>query len=179
MRPTFLSTLGLLITIVACTRGGPEPLDHPREAAIRDSVETFLNDFVGFLSKYPEAGRPRAGWRAFIAEDVVFSSDDDDAVPVVIVGLDSLLGPDLGTRPKWLRNFVFTHERRVITPLAPGLAAVTIRLSERWVDTTGAETVTTAAELLVVRHTAAGWRIEHMQGSHPLATSLALKAMFP
>lgn len=178
MRPTFLSTLGFVMAISACTGRGPEPLDHAREAAIRDSVETILTDYAAFLSHWPGARDTRAGWRAFLAEDVVFSSDDDNSEPVVIVGLDSTLGPDLGSRPTWLRNFAFTYERRVVTPLAPGLAAVTVRYRERWTDSTGADTFIVGAQLLVLRHTASGWRIVQMQVAHPLATHRALAAMF-
>ena len=94
------------------------------------------------------------------------------------MGLDSTLGSDLGVRPKWLRTFVFTHERRVVTPLAPGLAAVTVRYRERWTDTTGTTTSMSGAQLLVLRHTAHGWRIVHMQVSHPRAFHRALDAMF-
>lgn len=173
----FRTSAVLLFVTIVCGCAAPHAggLTAEHEAAMRDSVSQFIAQWAAFQSRYPAGDSARIQGRQFFASDVVYSGDVAPVDPVLIEGYDALTAD--ATRPGWLREFEFLGERTVITPLAPGAAAVTQLYRETFTDTTGAETGISGAALFVLRNTEAGWRIVQFQAAHPAKTDSTYHAL--
>ena len=159
----------------ACAAGpsasvSPASLTAVHTAAIRDSVQTFLDAFAADLSAPPIGKKAREALAPFYSPDIVMSTDLGPDEPVLIQTLDSLVPPDeVVSMPAWIKSTRLVWTTTVITPLAPGLAAFTAKYSEQVTDTTGTVTVLPGVQHGVVRNGANGWRLATIQSAHPMA----------
>jgi hypothetical protein len=180
--PRHLATISLLSAACA-SAGSRESLTPEHAAAIRDSVATFLDGYAADLSAPPIGTNVREAIGRFYASEVVMSTDLAPEEPILIQTVDSLAPPnDTVSQPGWIRSTRFEWGRRLITPLAPGLAAFTARYAEQVTDTTGTVTSLPGVQHGIVVNRPTGWRVLTIQSAHPPTThqrQAALEARFP
>lgn len=172
----------LALVLLAGCAPAPTPFTSEHQAALRDSVTRFLDDYAADLSA-PPLGRPaRDALARFYASDLVMSTDLAPVEPLVVQTLDSLVPPtELVSQPPFVRGTRFEWGQRIVTPLAPGLATFTAKYVEQVTDTTGAVTRLPGVQHGIARHGPDGWRLLTVQSAHPAETHqehAALQARF-
>jgi hypothetical protein len=137
-----------LLSVLACAR--PPVFDEAHQVAIRDSVGVFLEAF----RQYAATGN----WEALLglyADGPEFRWIEDGAVAY---GSVDALRQAIDAAPAGTR-IVTTHDDVRITPLAPGLAWISLGFASMYLEPSGAGYGLTGASTMVVRHDSAGWRI--------------------
>jgi len=141
-----------LLSPTACAK--PPAFDEAHQAAIRDSLGVFLEAFrqysaVGnwdaLLSLYADG--PEFRW----IEDGAVAYRSRDAIRQAIAAMPE------GTR------IVTTHHDVEITPLAPGVAWISLRFASMLLQPSGDGRGFTGTSTMVLRHDADGW---HIIGGH-------------
>ncbi len=168
-----LAVLPFLLGACSASQRSPDaaaPLAAPHAAAIRDSVQSFLDAFAADLSAPPVGKKAREAVAPFYAPDIVMSTDLAPDEPVLIQTLDSMVPPDeVVSVPAWIKSTRLVWGATVITPIAPGLAAFTAKYTEQVTDTSGTVTTLPGVQHGVVRNGAGGWRFVTLQSAHPMA----------
>lgn len=168
-RSLLLASASLLL---ACQAGGGSASFTPEHAnALRDSVSTFLDEYAREVSEPPYGTPAREALARIYTPGVVMSSDLAGDAPVLLQGIDSVAPADEIVRKiPGISTTKFVWERRVVTPVAPGVAVFTGIYAEHVTDTTGTTTILPGVQQGLVRHGPSGWRLETIQGAHPQVT---------
>jgi hypothetical protein len=168
--------LAMLLAGVACSPAATPSatpaaaLTPEHSAAMRDSVQQFLDAFAADMSAPPVGKKAREALSRFYAPEIVMSTDltPDDAL--LVQTLDSLVpAEEVVSMPPWIKGTRMAWGTTTIIPLAPGLATFTAKYSEQVTDTTGTLTILPGVQQGIVRHDASGWRFVTLQSSHPMA----------
>ena len=141
-----------LLASVACT--APPMFDEAHQVAIRDSIEVFLEAF----RQYSAVGN----WDALLGlyadgPEFRWLEDGEVAYPSVDALRQAIAAAPAGTQ------IVTTHDDVQITPLAPGVAWVSLRFASMYLDPSGRGYGLRGASTMVVRHDSTGW---HIIGGH-------------
>ncbi|MBK8247307.1 MAG: DUF4440 domain-containing protein [Gemmatimonadetes bacterium] len=152
-----------LVCCVGCS-SAPAVMTAAHEAALRDSVRTFLQQHQVFMSGYPAGPQAQELGLKIYSEDVFYGGSVGSPEPVLASGRKEIL---FGARPDWLGGFNWTPDSVVIRPLAPGVASVTETYREQWSDTAGRSVTIRGLMMMVVKNSSDGWRITHFQASNP------------
>jgi len=169
MRQRLLLIVPLL---AACSPAAPSATLSPEHAAaIRDSVQQFMDAFAKDVSAPPVGMKAREAAGRFYAADVLMATDLAPDNPMLVQTLDSLVPPDeVISEPKGIKGTRFEWHRRIITPIAPGLATFTATYTEHVTDSAGTETDLHGVQTAIVRNGPAGWRYATIQSAHPLSS---------
>ncbi len=160
-----------LLLLGACRPTTGATLTDAHRAALQDSVAAFLDTYAREMSAPPIGAAARDHLARVYASDVILSTDLAGDTPFLSQSLDSLVPPgEIIRKPPGISETRFEWGRRLVTPLAPGLATVTALYSEHVTDTTGTTTVLPGVTQGIVRNGPGGWRFQAVQSAHPRAT---------
>lgn len=172
MKRSFLLASASLL--LACQAGGGSVSLTPEHAtALRDSVSTFLDQYAREVSEPPYGTPAREALARIYVPGIVMSTDLAGDAPLLLQTIDSLApAEEIVRKIPGITETRFVWERRIVTPLAPGVAAFTGIYAEHVTDTTGTTTILPGVQQGLVRHGPSGWRLETIQGAHPQVTHL-------
>lgn len=155
-RPAGLAAGVVLLTAAACAK--QPAFDEAHKAAIQDSIGVLLEAF----RQYSAVGN----WDALLglyADGPEFRWIEDGAV--AYRSLDAI-HQAIAAMPEGTR-IVTTHDDVVITPLAPGVAWVSMHFASMLLGPSGDGRGFTGTSTMVLRHDADGW---HIIGGHSSTT---------